>query len=174
VRHYLRCLRSLSQQKEAEEAGSAANQAVTLHYYTLNFVLKEMDEGKTINQRSFTLETTASSSRPTSEDRTSMRAGIRLPVGLGEKGEMEYIDIGTNIDTYRVRETPDGLQMVVSAAISSVMTEPAGKAESTPIRQVRANSSVLAQVGKATTVFTADDPVSKRRFVLEVTARRER
>jgi hypothetical protein len=158
-----------SQQKDAEEA----KPTVTPHYYKLTFVLKEMDEGKTVNQRSFTLETTASPSRGTNDDRTSVRAGIRLPVGPREKGGMEYVDVGTNIDASRVTETSEGLQMVVSAEISSVAAEPAGRADSTPFRQVRASSSVLAQVGKSTTVFTADDPVSKHRFALEVTPTRE-
>lgn len=154
-----------AQQKEAAEA----KPTVPPHYYKLNFVLKEMDEGKTINQRSFTLETTASPSRPTSDDRTSMRAGTRLPVGLGEKGAPVYVDIGVNIDAYRVTETPEGLQMAVNAAISSVPAEPVGRGDSTQIREVRASSNVLAPVGKPTTVFTADDPESKHRFVLQVT-----
>lgn len=162
-----------SQQKEAEEAGNSASQPITPHYYKLNFVLKETDDGKTVNQRSFTLETTASPARGTSDDRTSMRAGTRLPVGTGEKGGVEYLDVGTNIDAYRLRETPEGLEMVVDARISSVAAEPAGKADSTPIREVRASSRVLAQVGKPTTVFTADDPASKHRFALEVTPTRE-
>jgi len=160
----------VSQQKDSEEA----KQPVTPHYYTLNFILKEMDGGKTVNQRSFALETTASPSRGTSDDRTSIRAGTRLPVGTGEKGGMVYVDVGTNIDAYRVTETPEGLEMVVSAEISSVATEPAGRADSTPLRQVRASSSVLAPLGKPTTVFTADDPESKHRFSLEVTPTRER
>ena len=158
-----------SQQKDAEEA----KPAVTSHYYKLSFVLKEMDGGKTINQRSFTLETTASVSGATSDDRTSMRAGTRLPVGVGEKGGVEYLDVGTNIDAYRLRETPEGLEMVVDARISSIAAEPTGRADATPIREVRASSRVLAQVGKPTTVFIADDPASKHRFALEVTPTRE-
>jgi len=162
-----------AQQKETEETSNAAKPPAMLRYYKLNFVLKETDEGKMINQRSFTLETTASPSRPMSDDRTSMRAGIRLPVGLGEKGAPIYVDIGINIDAYRVTETPEGLQMAVTAAISSVAAEPAGRGDSIPIREVRASSNVLAAVGKPTTVFTADDPASKHRFALEVTPSRE-
>jgi hypothetical protein len=158
----------ISQQKENDET----SKPLVTHFYKLNFVLKEMDEGKLVNQRSFTLGV-AASSRASSE-RSSLRAGTRLPVGIGDKGYMQYVDVGTNIDAYRILEGTDGLELEISTEISSVAPESSGRADSTPIRQVRATSSVLAPVGKPTLVFTADDTVSKHRFALELTPTRER
>ncbi len=163
---------ALAQQSTNASETASSNQPVNWHYYKLNFVLRETDEGKLVNQRAFTLGASLSSSRRGDSDRSSMRAGTRLPF-QGEKGT-EYLDLGTNLDAYRIMETPEGLEMFVTTEISSVAAEPVTKADQTPIRQVRANSSVLAPVGKATVVFTADDPVSKHRFALEVTPVRER
>src|SRR5215469_9244172 len=47
------------------------------HYYRLNYVLKESDEGKVINQRAYTIPTTAG------DEWSRLRAGTRLPVTTG-------------------------------------------------------------------------------------------
>lgn len=150
---------------------SAAVEPSVWHYYKLNFVLKEMDQGKVVNQRAFTLSATLNPPKA-SYDRSSVRAGTRMLMPGGEKG-MEYVDIGTNIDAYKISEVDNGVNMFVSAEISSL---PSDTTPSTPaaLRQVRATASVVATLGKSTLVFSADDPASKHRFELDVTPVRER
>lgn len=163
---------ALSQKSESKSESTASTNAwqQPKHHYQLHFVLKETAEGNVINQRGFTLGIGASAVRDS--DRASLRAGTRIPLGAGEKG-MEYADIGTDLDVYNAVEGPDGLQMFVNAEISSPTTEPLPNSGPTAIRRVRASSAVLAAVGKPTLVFTADDPASKHKFELDVTAVRE-
>jgi hypothetical protein len=156
-----------SQTESKSGAGSRADSQQAKHHYKLNFLLKETNEGSVVNQRSFSLGIGASGVRDS--DRFSLRAGTRIPVSTGEKG-VEYIDMGTNIDVYNALENPAGLQMEISAEISSPATEPPPSSGATAIRQVRSRCAVLAHVDKSTLVFTADDPASKHRFELDVIA----
>lgn len=156
-----------SQTESKSGAGSKSDSQPSKHHYRLSFVLKETAEGTVINQRSFSLGIGASTVRDS--DRASLRAGTRIPLGLGEK-EVQWVDIGTDIDVYNAIENSEGLQMEVNAEISSPATEAASSNGATAFRQVKARCVVLAHLGKSTQVFTADDPASKHRFELDVTA----
>ena len=159
-----------AQQNEpkSEISSAAAKQQPPKHHYKLHFILKETDNGTVINQRSFTLGMIASTVRE-GGDRASVRAGTRVPVGTNDKG-VEYVDIGTDLDVYNAVESPEGLQMFVNAAISSAATDTPPTSGATAFRQVRASSAVLAPIGKPTMVFNTDDPASKHKFELDVTA----
>lgn len=163
---------ALSQKSEGKTESTASTSAAPQpkHHYKLHFVLKETAEGNVTNQRAFTLGIGASAVRDS--ERASLRAGTRIPLGRTEKG-MEYADIGTDLDVYNAVESPEGLLMFVNAEISSAGTEALPTSGPTPIRRVRASSAVLAPVGKPALVFTADDPASKHKFELDVTAVRE-
>ncbi len=97
-------------------AHSAAD-ATPRHCYALNYVLKELDGTKVINQRSFVLNTLASNSAINSPvaDWSRLRVGNRVPVFVHsqEKGstntvtDFNYIDVGVNIDN-RLREVGRG------------------------------------------------------------------
>lgn len=132
------------------------------HFYKLTYVLKEFDEGKVVNQRDFVV-TVSTGERNASR----MRAGSRFPVR--EEGKTNYVDVGVNLDN-RLEDTPDGLAMDVSAEISSVANDPAAIGSAPIIRQVRSNALALVPVNKPTMLFTIDDPASRHRFQLEVTA----
>lgn len=152
---------SASTAQDKPAAAPAAAPPAPKHYYRLNYVLKESDEGKVINQRAYTLPTTSG------DEWTRLRAGTRLPVPKGN--EVSYIDVGVNIDN-RLREVGSMLSLEMTADITSATPE-AGNATVAPaLRQVRATTQSLIAPGKPTTVFTADDPASRHRFELEVTA----
>jgi hypothetical protein len=156
-----------SQTESKSDAGSKGDSQQSKHHYRLDFVLKETADGNVINQRSFSLGIGASPVRDA--DRASLRAGTRIPLSLGEK-EVQWVDIGTDIDVYNAVENPEGLQMEVNAEISSPAAEPASGNGATAFRQVKARCLVLARLGKSAQVFTADDPASKHRFELDVKA----
>ena len=150
-----------SQESPAKPAPVAAPK----HYYKLNFVLRETEEGKVLNQRSFNMDISAEAPKA-GGDWWSMRAGTRIPVASSK--DLTFIDVGVNLDV-RADEVADGLQMQITSEISSAATD-SGPAGSTPaIRQVKVRSAVMAPLSKPTTVFTADDPASKHRFELEIT-----
>jgi hypothetical protein len=132
------------------------------HFYRLTYLLKESDEGKVVNQRTFVL---ASSTGDRYSSR--MRAGSRFPVRDADK--TNYVDVGVNIDN-RLEEVPEGLAMDVTAEISSTGTEPVAGGGAPVIRQLRTNAEAVATPNKPTMLFTIDDPASHHRFELEVTA----
>src|SRR3974390_50896 len=132
------------------------------HFYKLTYVLKEFGEGKGVNQRDFVL-TCSTGDRYASR----MRAGSRIPVGQPDK--FSYVDLGINLDT-RLEDVPEGLALEVTADISSPTTELPGSSVSPAIRQMRTNALAVVAMSKPTTLFSIDDPSSRHRFDLEVTA----
>jgi hypothetical protein len=163
---------AVSQQDSASsKATDAAQQASPKHYYKLLFVLRETDEGKVLNQRTFGMDISAEPPQVRPGEWWNMRSGTRVPFS-GSK-DVNYIDVGVNLDV-RADEAPEGLQMQITSEISSVASETGAGVAAPAIRQVKVKSAVLAPVGKPTVVFTADDAASKHRFELEVTPTRAR
>lgn len=142
--------------------------------YALNYVLKELDGTKVINQRSYVLNTFASA---TGGDWSRLRVGNRVPVFVHsqEKGsgnsvtDFNYIDVGVNIDN-RLRESGDMLALEVTAEISSLAGESTGVGPPQTVRQVKGTVMSTIYPGKQAVVFSADDPGSQHRFELQVTA----
>jgi len=132
------------------------------HFYKLTYVLKEFDEGKVVNQREFML-TASTGERYASR----MRAGSRFPIR--DEGKTNYVDVGVNLDN-RLEDTPEGLVMEVNAEISSAGNDAASSGGAPVIRQLRTNAQAVVAMNKPTLLFNLDDPSSRHRFELEVTA----
>jgi hypothetical protein len=172
---------AVSQQNSADQAASSnypTTPNAAKHYYRLNYVLRETDEGKLLNQRAFVVtinsEATNAQGEVTSDPRWwSLRAGTRVPftTGSSEGSKYSYVDVGVNLDS-RGYEASDAFQLEVSAEISSLGAE-STSLNPPVIRQLKVRSAVAAPFGKSTQVFTADDPASKHRFELDVTPVRE-
>src|SRR5208283_3529031 len=118
-----------SQESPAKPAPLAAPK----HYYKLNFVLRETDEGKVVNQRTFNMDISAEPPRA-GADWWSMRAGTRIPVTNAK--DLTFIDVGVNLDV-RADEGADGLQMQITSEISSAATESTPSGGAPAIRQVK-------------------------------------
>jgi len=67
------------------------------HFYKLNFVLRETDEGRVINQRAFTMNIAADPPLAEKPMWWNLRSGTRVPVA-DPKGGTTYVDIGVNLD----------------------------------------------------------------------------
>lgn len=130
--------------------------------YQLDFVLKELEEGKVINSRNYSLMVTAVSGGG------SIRSGDKVSVLVkgGPQPDYSYVDVGVNIDCAAVLEMQGKLALNVKADISTAQPE-----TSRPlIRTTRWSSNVIVPLKKATVLFTSDDTTSKRRMQLELTA----
>jgi hypothetical protein len=136
------------------------------HYYKLDFVLREADEGKVVNQRTFTMNVAVDPPQAEKPMWWNLRSGTRLPVPDTSGKGITYVDVGVNLDVRAINQ-PNGLEMEITSDISSAGTESGNTAP--PIRQVKVKSAVLAPIGKPTVVFTADDPASRHQFELQVT-----
>jgi hypothetical protein len=161
---------SLCQQSETNPNNVVAALAqAPKRYYKLDFVLKESNEGKVVNQRLFNMSVSADPAGSHEHSWWNLRAGTRLPVR--DPNGTNFVDVGVNLDV-AARDADNGLQLDVTTEISSVATEET--AGPPPIRQVKVKAAVFSPVGKPTTVFTAEDPVSRHQFELEVTPTREK
>ena len=129
--------------------------------YRLDFAVNEMEDGKKINTRQYSLNLNA-------DDANSLKIGTRVPVEA-KQGEFQYIDVGTNIWS-RVKERQNGLQLEVRGEISNfAVPDQAARSNSMPLlRQMQINASTVALLGKPMVVGSVDDPNSKRQFQLEV------
>ena len=130
--------------------------------YQLDFVLKELEEGKVINSRNYSMMVTLVAGGG------SIRSGDKVPVVTksGPQSEYTYIDVGVDIDCAAVQETQGKLTLSVKADISSAQPESTRPL----VRHTRWSSNVIVPLKKATVLFTSDDTSSKRRTQLELTA----
>jgi len=133
-----------------------------VHAYRLDFSVNELEDGKKVNTRQYSLNLNA-------DDANEIKIGTRVPVEAGHE-QFQYIDVGTSI-WCRIGERPDGVALAVHADISNFAIPDRGTGnESRPvIRQLKINASTLALLGKPMVVGSVDDPNSKRQFQLEVT-----
>jgi hypothetical protein len=157
---------------QSEPAKAGAAQPAEKKFYHLDLVVKEVESGKTVNARAYSMNVAEN-------ERTSTRTGSRLPVPSGGptvagKTQFTFVDVGTNIDCSNAREvTQNQLALYVSVDISSVLNVSVGTepdASAPVVRQVKWSSPVIVQLRKPTTVFSSDDPTSKRQMQLEITA----
>ena len=142
----------------------AQNAAEAPKYFHLDFVVKELESGKVINTRTYSMMI------PTGDmGGFSIRTGHKIPLRTDNAGSLTFIDVGVNIDCRAAKEVQDQLALNVAAEIGSVATDPP---ESNPplIRQTKWSSNVIVPIRKPTTIFSSDDPTTKRQTQLELTA----
>ena len=148
--------------KQNTESTASAERDKPVHAYRLDFSVNELEDGKKINTRQYSLNLNA-------DDSNEIKIGTRVPVDAGHE-QFQYLDVGTSI-WCRIGERPDGIPMSVRADISNFAIPDQGTGhESRPVvRQFKINASTLALPGKPMVIGSVDDPNSRRQFQLEVT-----
>jgi hypothetical protein len=162
--------------QEGQKASTGSKEASTrpASVYRLDFVVRELEDGKQLNSRSYSLSAK-------SGDWGGLRVGSRVPVGSVERQEYkgpDYRDVGINIDCQpHERDEGGGVLLDFRFESSSVVApekvkEQMGVSGPFPpiIRQVRFSGSSLVALGKPTVISTLDDVTSNRRYEVEVTA----
>ena len=131
--------------------------------FRLDFALYEAEDGKRLNTRHYSMNVV-----PGFGPSNEIKIGTRVPVET-QKGEMQYIDVGTNIWA-RMVEKGDSIQLEVRAELSNFANPEQENRTTMPLlRQLTIRASTVAAVGKPMVVGIVDDPNSKRQFQLEVT-----
>ena len=155
-----------------ESAGQNGNAAFKkpLNVYRLDFALSEFVDGKKVNTRNYTITARE-------DEMNKLRSGARYPVATAtvEKNETQYqyLDIGVSIDC---RVVERGAYLELNAVVDSSVIEGADvHAAAYPsigpvIGQMKSDIRSLIRPGIATMVSSMEDPASKRRFQLDVTA----
>jgi hypothetical protein len=132
-------------------------------YFRLDFVIKELEEGKTINARHYLMIVQSSQGG-------AIRTGDKVPVRTSSgDSKYTYLDVGVNIDCRNVKQSQEKLELYVIVDISSVASE-AASLTAPLIRNTKWSSNVILPLGKSTVLFTSDETTSKRQMQLELTA----
>jgi len=154
-----------SAQAKSDAETAARREEKPIHAYRLDFSVNELEDGKTINTRQYSMNLQA-------DDANEIKIGTRVPVETGQ-GQFQYMDVGTSI-WCRIGERAEGIPLSVRAEISNfAITEQSTGHEYHPvIRQLQIKASTLAQLSKPMIVGSEDDPNSKRQFQLVVTVTR--
>jgi hypothetical protein len=149
--------------KSETETKSSEHAEKPVHPYRADFSLNELEDGKKINTRQYSMNLNAG-------DANEIKIGTRVPVETGHTGDIQYMDVGTNI-WCRFEERSDGIALSVRAENSNfaIPEQGAGHDARPVIRQLKISGSTLALLGKPMVVGSMDDPNSKRQFQLEVT-----
>ena len=133
-------------------------------FFRLDFVVKELDAGKTVNSRSYFMIV----GTPDKGVR-EIRTGNKVPFEVST-GNWTQIDVGTSFDCSRVKEVPDGLSLIVTAEVTSILENPTAGPSHPIVRQNKWNSTVMVPLRKPTVIFSSDDVASKRQMQVELTA----
>jgi type II secretory pathway component GspD/PulD (secretin) len=160
---------SQSPAKPAAEPSQSGNP------YRLDFTLSEIESGKKINGRSYSMIAIGDGMK------ASLKLGKRVPVETGSAPDakvtqFQYLDVGTSIDC-RVHEVQGAVLLTIWADFSSIASEQAlnPAVNGAPvIARINSDTTALAELGKPIVVAKMDDPTSKRTFELEVVATRLR
>ena len=148
-----------------QDAGKSSNPAP--QFYRLLFTVQEVDSsGKITNNRVY------STSMADDHNPEQIRTGTRVPIKTNDKGEIQYLDIGVNIDCKNAHEMDGKLALGVTAEISSLAME-TGNSNPTPVvRENHWQASVLVPLGKPSVIFSSDDLQGKGKVQMELTATR--
>jgi len=130
-------------------------------FYKLDFVVRELDGGKSVSARNYTLITK-------SGDWQQLRVGTKVPISVEEK-KIQYQDIGLSVDC-RIIEGAHSTSLVAKAEISSFANPQGDKGDAPMMRNVQMNTTAPLTLGKPLVISGVDELNSNHRFQLEVTA----
>lgn len=151
-------------------AQSEKNKDEQQKFFHLDFVVKEVADGKVINSRSYsTMIATGGNPLP-----GEIRAGNKVPIQTGPAGnrQPDYLDVGVNFDCQSAREVNEELALHVAAEVSNLAAGqiPGSGALPPLLRQNRWRSDVILPLKKPTVIFSSDDPTSTHKMQVELTA----
>ena len=135
--------------------------------YKLEFVLRELQDGKVINSRNYMMIMEGGYRN------ADVKIGSRIPIKTEQQG-VNYIDLGTNVSCHHLEEHPPFVMLECSFEVSSfsLPEERASAGANAPpvLSQMRASVPAWVQEGKQTTITSIDDPSSTKRYEIAVTA----
>lgn len=160
--------------KKPEQGVTPASTASEAHHqtaYKLDFKLFELDDGKRVNQRDFTLMANAFDHPGPS---SNLRSGTRVPVTVpGEKPN--YIDVGFTVNCQLVTQgntLTTSIRMEVSSFALPEQSSEVHPSGMPVLRSSNLNIETVITPGKPQVLASIDDVNSKKRMQVELTATR--
>ncbi len=141
--------------------------------YKVDYVFSEVQGGKRVNVRNYSTLVRVG-------ERGSIRLGDRVPILFGDPKEprtqLQYLDLGVNIDCRVEQELEAGVGLYTNIDISSVAPQQPGENRTgTPtVRQMKFQFDEIVPVGKQTLIGSADEVDGTRKIEIEVTAAKVR
>lgn len=161
---------AFAQEKKEDNKPAARNDfAWARSPYRLDFAIKELDDGKVVNSRSYSMVMQSAEERGRSYG--SVNGGSRVPITTTSKEGQPtttYMNVGVNIDSQLYVLENGNLLLGANVEVSSLAGT---QSMSNPIlRSIKSNTTSEVSAGKTTQVAVVDDPTSNHRFQIEVTA----
>ena len=152
-----------------ESARGSETQAKPSDSYRIEFTVNEMDNGKKINSRSYSMQIRAETV-PKWTDWKRLRVGSQVPIA-GEGGiQYTYRDVGMQIDCRLMPLVEGKVAVATTWDYSSLGAGPGTDAPHPVIRHVRSEVEATVPLDKPTVISEVDDVASTRRYVFEVKA----
>ena len=156
-------------QKPVSVKISSPDDTAPLTFYRLDFTIRELDHAQLVDTRSYSLSVQSG----VAED---MMAGDQVPypssVYSGAAStpvkSISYRSVGVSI-ACTVKEGDDSPRLDLKLEISDALP-PAKDSDSPVFRKVSLSSRALLPLGKPTTVGMVEDPGSRHRYQVDVTA----
>ena len=134
-------------------------------YFRLTFrVIQISPDGKVADNRAYTISTGEQQ-----HNGSSIRTGDKVPMTV-KPGEVQYLDVGTNIDVNFVRVENSTVQIYVMAHLSTSSTVPPATTGLPVIRETSWSGPVMVSLGKPAIIFSSDNNSDKGKIELELTA----
>jgi hypothetical protein len=159
---------ALAQEKPAESTSPPPKMERPLSFYKVEYVLRELQDGKAINSRNFVMTIE-------DNDRGEAKVGARVPVNVGgtvPNSQWQYMDVGVNINC-RISGKGDYAALRTMIEISSFALaeqQGSGPAAQPVVRQMRTDMAAVVPLGKPTVIGIIDDVNSTKRYEVAVTA----
>jgi len=132
--------------------------------YRLNFAFREMEGGKNISTRNYTLLASL-------QTQAKLNIGAKVPVVNNvNNAQYSYVDVGVSV---RARIQERGAQLILNAEVevSNLGVDRENTGRPAPrIQQLRADIDTVISPGQATPLVTVDDPATPKHYEIEVTA----
>ena len=147
----------------SQDSGAKQPPVKQVNAYRVDFSINELDDGKKINTRHYSMNMTDDDSSRV------LNIGTRVPMEA-EQGKFQYLDVGTKI-WCRMMVRPNSLSLQVNAEISNfAVPDQATRGGGQPlIRQMSISGGTLVISDRPVIIGSVDDPNSKRQYQLEVT-----
>jgi hypothetical protein len=160
---------AVAQEKKEERPDPMAQWDWAKAPYRLNFVIKELDDGKVVNTRAYSMMLDSSAQGGGQQTSGEIKAGSRVPLN-GEKG-VTYMDIGVVLWARLTVKQSMNLILAHNLEISSLAAPDMARSDGPGplVRSMRSSTTCEVPIGRPVVLNELDDPISKHRFQLEVT-----
>jgi len=160
------------------EPAPDVHQAPTRETYRLDYTITELEDGKKVNSRTYSVMCEDQGSGT----RGSLKVGSRIPVVSGSSdvpggtravaAQFTYLDVGMNVESRLSITSDNSLSLQSDVEMSSVADNPPapGQPNAPVIRQLRVTTNNAITPGKPIVISTADDVASHRQFQIQVVA----